>query len=142
MIKYVNFKGKSFNSETEYKESMDKLLNQPLNSFENRTDLQNFIDEFFKPPFSNTWRNGMVKIELDYCFNGCRITFYSSISDKDGNSMLKFSSKDYCINGDILLKDFKKEVRKLFKEVLNNWKEILKDGNEKLLEKIEDEFYE
>ena len=24
----------------------------------------------------------------------------------------------------------------------NNWKDILKDGNEKLLEKIEDEFYE
>ena len=141
MIKYVNFKGQSFNTESEYNENMNELLNQPLKKFE-RSDLQNFIDEFFKPPFSNTWRNGIVKIGLDSCFNGYRIDFYSSIADKDENYMLKFSTKNYCINCDILLKDFKKEVRKLFKEVLNNWKEILKDGNEKLLEKIEDEFYE
>lgn len=142
MIKYENFKGKSFNSESEYNESMDKLLNQPINSF-TKHELNNFIDEFFRKPLCNdNYSDELVIIDVDVFYEKVKINFTTSLGDKYGEYYIKFHTKNFSFNGDILLKDFESEVRKLCKEVLKNWKKILKDGSEKLLEKIEVELNE
>lgn len=76
MIKYENFKGKSFNSEDEYNESMDKLLNQPINSFD-RHDLNNFIYEFFRKPFCNVnYSNELVIIDVDVFYEKVKIKLH------------------------------------------------------------------
>lgn len=137
MIKYVNFMGKSFNNEDEYNESLKELLNQPLNKYD-RHQLSAYIDEFFKEPFSTPWKCELVKIDLGNYVCNQRIKFYSSIGDKNGDCILQFSTKEITINGDILLKDFEKEIKKIFKGVLKNWKNILDNADKFLLQEIEE----
>lgn len=145
MLIYRLFNGKEFDNEKEYEDNLKKLMNTKIIDF-SEYELNCYINEYFSERFRNSQRmvafksvknnetylkvsDDAISISVDR-YNDKKyvaLQFITNIScdDKFKDYYNLYSNinltTNYLLDGEILLRDFEKEVMKILKKVCNNW---------------------
>jgi hypothetical protein len=161
MIIYRNFKGEEFKTEKEYEDNLKRLMNTKIIDF-SEYHLNSFINEYFPERFRNSQMavpfksikdnktyygisDDVITINVkninrnNYGENYIVLEFVKTMrcDDKfiDYNNCCSSINltTNYLLNGETLLRDFKKEVMNTLEKVCKNWlQHEIKDMSEML----------